>query len=450
MAKTLDKIIVATSDKKSDDEVAKTATRLGVAVFRGSENDVLKRYYQAARKYKADTVVRLMADCIFIDPKIIDETVRYYARHKKEIDYTSKPLNYPQGFDVEVFSFKVLERANREAQKKSEREHVSPYIKNHPELFICRHWKKGRTDNSELHLSVDEPCDFELAEKIFDSFADSGMFYMDDILSLLRKRPELKKINAGLSGYEGYARSLKEDQIEENKIEVYKKIVGFIPEAIIVLSAGTVRTSGPGGAVTYRSTKAHEGDTFGTLFGEARVIATAELASYYPETSIVTTSCRSKGEPSHARIIRSELVKLSIPFSRVILEEYSSNTFSQISESLKIAYKRKWNRIAFITSAYHVRRVRAMYEHFEQMSASKEAKNIVSKIKKIGVQVSFVSAEKILMKRDRSYVGIIRALKKTDAYQKRLKNEDEGRKAVLNANYTEQPTKLEDKQERGR
>src|SRR3989344_1847426 len=117
-AKMLDKIILATSDKKQDDLIADIAKNAGVQVFRGSENDVLDRYYKAADKLASgDDIVRLMADCPLIDPKVIDETVAYFLRRKKEIDYTSKPLNYPQGLDVEIFSFPTLMRAWREAKK---------------------------------------------------------------------------------------------------------------------------------------------------------------------------------------------------------------------------------------------------------------------------------------------------------------------------------------------
>src|SRR3989344_7618105 len=132
-AEELDQIILATTNKKSDDQVAALGEACDVTVFRGDEEDVLDRYYRAAKEAGADIIVRVTGDCPLIDPAVVDEVVRHFRR--ANVDYTKHPENYPEGLDTEVFSFAALERAWQNAQLPSEREHVTPFIRNHPELF---------------------------------------------------------------------------------------------------------------------------------------------------------------------------------------------------------------------------------------------------------------------------------------------------------------------------
>jgi spore coat polysaccharide biosynthesis protein SpsF len=212
-ARLLQGIVVATTTKKADDAIAKLAEKLGVYVFRGSEGDVLDRYYQAFRKYPADVIVRVSSDCALTDPHVVDKVVSHYL--KGNYDYVSNILKrtYPDGLDVEVFSFKALEKAWQEAKWASEREHVTPYIHRNPNKFRLAN-VENEVDLSHLRWTVDWKEDLEFVRQVYKHLYKEGqIFYMEDVLELLKKHPDLKKINQGIATNEGYAKSLKEDKI---------------------------------------------------------------------------------------------------------------------------------------------------------------------------------------------------------------------------------------------
>lgn len=213
-AKTLDKIIIATTENPADEEIVKAAEKLNIESFRGSENDVLDRYYQVAKKYSADVVVRITGDCPLMDPAIIDEVVGFYLQNKDKYDYVSnvRPPTYPDGMDVEVFSFAVLERAWKEAKLTSEREHVTAYIGNHPEIFKMGN-VEYKKDVSKIRLTVDNKEDLVLVEKIFIALNKKNEnFGLEDVLNVLDKNPEIAKINQNIKRNEGYEKSLKNDK----------------------------------------------------------------------------------------------------------------------------------------------------------------------------------------------------------------------------------------------
>jgi spore coat polysaccharide biosynthesis protein SpsF len=211
-ASRLDAVVVATTDRPSDDRVADFCRENGVGCFRGSENDVLDRYYQAARTFDVQTIVRLTADCPLLDPLVIDKTIQ--AFFAGDCDYASNAIRrtYPDGLDAEVFRREALELAWREARLTSEREHVTPYIWKHPELFRLVHVAND-VDYSEMRWTVDEPRDLEFVKSVFDHFGTSTDFGMADILALLREHPELGRINSSIPCNEGYEKSLQEDSI---------------------------------------------------------------------------------------------------------------------------------------------------------------------------------------------------------------------------------------------
>jgi spore coat polysaccharide biosynthesis protein SpsF (cytidylyltransferase family) len=211
-AKKLDAVIVATGDKPEDDATAELAEKCGVQVFRGDERDVLDRFYKAAKEAGADTVVRLTGDCALHDPAVIDEVVEHFRAQK--CDYTSTPRNYPEGLDAEVSTFSALARAWEDAKLPSEREHVTPYIKNHPELYsVDTAWTSGGGDYSAMHWSVDTEQDFNFVARIYEQlYPVNPRFTKDDVLALLAQHPELLEINKGGTGYEGYKKSLREDE----------------------------------------------------------------------------------------------------------------------------------------------------------------------------------------------------------------------------------------------
>jgi spore coat polysaccharide biosynthesis protein SpsF len=214
-ANTLDAIVLATTDKPDDDATAALGASCGVGVFRGSETDVLDRMYRAAKGAGATAVVRLTGDCPLMDPKVIDDVVEKFQ--SEGCDYTSTPRNYPEGLDTEVFTFLALERAWNEAKLPSEREHVTPYIYTHPELFRCVEWRSGADDNSAMHWSVDTEADFQFVSKVYEALHKDGtVFGKDDVLALVHAHPELLEINKGGTGYEGYAKSLEEDKASKH------------------------------------------------------------------------------------------------------------------------------------------------------------------------------------------------------------------------------------------
>lgn len=209
-ATRVDAFIVATTQKSEDDVIVEIAKRAGFPCFRGSERDVLDRYYHAAKEAGADTIVRVTGDCPLHDPEVVDLVVDRFL--ERGVDYAKTPENYPEGLDTEVFSFAALETAWKEAKLPSEREHVTPYIRNHPDRFrIDVPWKSGDPDHAHYHWSVDTERDFRLVEAVYAHFGDA-MFHMKDVLALLEERPELLEINKGGTGYEGLDKSLQEDE----------------------------------------------------------------------------------------------------------------------------------------------------------------------------------------------------------------------------------------------
>ena len=191
----LNDIIIATTTSKKDDILQRYAVSKGINCFRGSEEDVLSRYYHAAKKYGADQVVRITSDCPLIDPNIVDEVV---TRHiKKKADYTANTIKrtYPRGLDVEIFTLDILEESYHDADKQYQREHVTPYIKEHPEKFKLQNIEaKGKLKRPDIRITLDTKEDFELIEKILLNF-DTLNFTSEEIIDFLDKHPKLLEIN---------------------------------------------------------------------------------------------------------------------------------------------------------------------------------------------------------------------------------------------------------------
>lgn len=212
LAPGVDRVLVATTTDPGDDPVAEFLAGEGIPCFRGSEDDVLDRYFQAARSCGADPVVRVTADCPLIDPDVLGAVVATFRGG--EFDYVSNTLErtYPVGLDVEVFSFAALARAHAEARLASEREHVTPYIWKHPTRF--RHGQvRGSEDHSALRWVVDHPADLEYARAIYAGLGmDPLAFRMADVLALLARDPALRDDPRTTAVDEGYQRSLREDR----------------------------------------------------------------------------------------------------------------------------------------------------------------------------------------------------------------------------------------------
>lgn len=205
-------IVVTTFSAKDLPIVAYCAAH-GIRVFCGSENDVLDRFWQAAKLIDADHVVRITADCPILDPEVVRIVVDTHL--ESCADYTSNVQveTFPDGLDVEVFRRTSLERAWNEAQLTSEREHVTPYIRNNPGLFVQRDVRNSE-DLSGMRWTLDTPDDYQFLTTLFLELEGRSGFGMSDVLGLLRNKPEIASINGGTQRNEGYAKSLLEDTKE--------------------------------------------------------------------------------------------------------------------------------------------------------------------------------------------------------------------------------------------
>ena len=202
---------VATSTDPSDNAIEDWARGFGVNCARGSLNDVLDRYVQTARLAKAGAVVRITADCPALDPQILTEVVQGFLSGSYDLYGLSG--EFPDGLDCSVFSMAALERAWAEAKLPSEREHVGPYVEKHPEFFKLGGLNKFNGLCLGHHRwTLDEPEDYELLTRIFDSFPPETFFRTEDVLELFRKNPEWSLINKHIGRNEGYARSLENDK----------------------------------------------------------------------------------------------------------------------------------------------------------------------------------------------------------------------------------------------
>lgn len=210
LAQTIDIVAVATTTGAADDVLASLCRECDVPVFRGSADDVLDRYGAAAAWLGADVVVRVTADCPFIDPVVCDRVVRVFQ--EGEFDYVSNTLEptWPDGLDTEVMSRAALDRARSEASLQSEREHVTPWIRKHPELFRLGS-VTGAVDWSAHRWTVDEPADLEFARRA-QSLLPEGRVDCEALVAALRTHPAVRAINEGIRRDEGYARSVAADR----------------------------------------------------------------------------------------------------------------------------------------------------------------------------------------------------------------------------------------------
>ncbi len=214
-AKHIKEIVITTTSCKGDDRIEEFAKKDNIRIFRGSEDNVLDRFYQAAKKFNIDVIARVTADDPFKDPRVIDKAINIFL--KEDYDYVSNTVKptYPEGIDIEVFSFKALEKAWKEADKTSEKEHVTPYIWKNPNLFKTFNFEY-KEDLSNLRWTIDYEEDYQFAKEVYKRLYKEGeIFYMEDILELLEKEPELAKINQGIVRNEGYEKSLREDKENE-------------------------------------------------------------------------------------------------------------------------------------------------------------------------------------------------------------------------------------------
>jgi spore coat polysaccharide biosynthesis protein SpsF len=200
-SRLIDQIVIATTTNKQDEVIVEEAERLNVKCFRGSEQDVLSRYYYAAKKFDADVIVRITSDCPLIDSQVSDIIINYYLDHKNEYDYVGNAgpnrenRTYPRGLDTEVFSFDVLKEAFDKAKKNYQREHVTPFIYENSERFNIYYLKaEGKLKKPGIRITLDTEQDFELIYKVINHFENID-FNTEDVINFLENHAELLKIN---------------------------------------------------------------------------------------------------------------------------------------------------------------------------------------------------------------------------------------------------------------
>lgn len=199
-ARLIDEVVVATSTEKPDDAVERHAQELGVRTFRGSAQDVLGRFYGAASAFHGEIVVRITADCPLIDAALIDAMLEVFAK-TPGCDYLSNTLErtYPRGLDAEIFTMHGLERVNREAHASYEREHVTPYFYQHPEIFALHSYTNpDGTDHSQLRWTLDTPEDYAFLQAVYQRCAHTAPREVTaaEVIALLEREPDVAQLNA--------------------------------------------------------------------------------------------------------------------------------------------------------------------------------------------------------------------------------------------------------------
>jgi spore coat polysaccharide biosynthesis protein SpsF len=196
-SKLINQVVVATTTSSADDMIVRRCESLGVPCFRGSEDDVLGRYYDAAQKYGAQAVVRITADCPIIDPEIVDRTIEFFQ--EKNVDYAANdvPRTFPRGLDTEVFTMSSLRLAWEQAREPHQREHVTPYFYEHPEIFRIASLV-GEGDRKGYRWTLDTEGDLKLLRAIYLNFRNRDAFGYAEVLALLQRDPGLGDLNFGI------------------------------------------------------------------------------------------------------------------------------------------------------------------------------------------------------------------------------------------------------------
>lgn len=206
-------VVVATTVNVKDLAIVKLCASKGISVYCGSENDVLDRYYQTAKLFEADHIVRITSDCPVIDPHIVDRVIALHLKKKRDFTANIITETFPDGLDVEVFTFAALRTAWERARLASEREHVTPYIKKHLRMFrltnlACKENLYGK------RWTLDNPEDYVFLRRVYNAlYKRNRLFGMKEILAFLHQHPEVERINQHIVRNEGYAKSLRQDKI---------------------------------------------------------------------------------------------------------------------------------------------------------------------------------------------------------------------------------------------
>lgn len=204
--------IVATTSNERDDVVEQFCKKRNIPCFRGSESDVLERFYRCAQDYHLDVIVRITADDPLKDTGIINKAISLLVNNNYDyVSNTVKPT-YPEGIDVEVFTFEALEKAYKEAMLPSEHEHVTPYIWKNKNIFKIYNFENN-VDLSDMRWTMDTEDDFEFMKRVYSNFEGKDNFSMEDVLIFVSENPEVLQINQGHVRNAGYLKSIEEERM---------------------------------------------------------------------------------------------------------------------------------------------------------------------------------------------------------------------------------------------
>ncbi len=244
-AKLVDRIIVATTTNEEDKKIVEYCQKEKIDYFQGSENDVLDRYYQAAKKFEATTIVRITGDCPLADPGIIDRAIeKFFSEDYDHLGVATGAgvagkniFKFPDGLDCEVFKFEVLEKGALTSTSQLEREHVTMYTWTRPEQFKLGNLFSER-DYSMYRLTVDHPDDLEVIKEIFGRLYKVNPFFsLEDVIELIEENPGILEINKQHLGKEGYEQFINEKLRKEFESIPSRIKPSAKPDAVVVLSA---------------------------------------------------------------------------------------------------------------------------------------------------------------------------------------------------------------------
>lgn len=223
-------LIIATTNNITDDPIEILSNSNNIPVFRGSEYDLLDRHYKAALPLNPDAVVKIPSDCPLIDPSVIDKVIGFYIENFDKFDYVSNlhPQSYPDGNDVEIFSFRALETAWKEAERDFEREHTTPYFWENPDRFRIGNveWETGLDLSMSHRWTLDYPQDYGLIRKVVDHLHWQNPFFsVNDIVKFLDANHDIMGINQNYLGVNWYRNHLDElKTIDNSKTKQIEKI----------------------------------------------------------------------------------------------------------------------------------------------------------------------------------------------------------------------------------
>lgn len=208
----IDEVMIITSIEKNNLPLIKLCIDLDTRVFVGSEDDVLDRYYQAAKLLKPEYVIRITADCPLFDWKYLDLAIE---QMDEDVDYLAEMTeSFPDGLDIEIIKYSALEKAWKEAELVSEREHVTQYVRKHPEIFKLQNFECPIEGIGDKRWTLDQDEDYELISAVYNHFVSMGKedFATEEILAYLETHPELEQCNSGIIRNEGLLKSLANDK----------------------------------------------------------------------------------------------------------------------------------------------------------------------------------------------------------------------------------------------